>query len=84
MIHQRRNCHGKRRRNCRQRFYLQAVVALIECLDPENDWDHIKNEPKTKEDKVDNMLYKDGSPKSAIQVKPVINAFELADVKKWF
>ena len=64
-------------------FIFQAVVALIECLDPKNDWDQIKNEPKTEEDKVDIMLYKDGKPKSAIQVKSSINAFERADVKKW-
>ena len=64
-------------------FIFQAVVALIECLDPKNDWDQIKNEPNTKEDKVDIMLYKDGNPKSAIQVKSSINAFEGPAVERW-
>ena len=64
-------------------FIFQAVIALIECLDPENDWDQIKNEPNTDEDKVDIMLYKDGKTKSAIQVKSSINAFERADVRNW-
>ena len=64
-------------------FIFQAVVALIECLDPDKDWDQIKNEPITDEDKVDIMLYKHGKPKSAIQVKSSINAFERADVKYW-
>ena len=64
-------------------FIFQAVVALIKCLDPENDWDQIKNEPNTEEDKVDIMLYKDGRPKSAIQVKSSINAFERPAVERW-
>ena len=64
-------------------FIFQAVVALIECLDPKNDWDQIKNEPNTKEDKVDIMLYKDGNPRSAIQVKSSINAFEGPAVERW-
>ena len=60
-----------------------AVIALIECLDPDNDWDHIKNEPKTEKDKVDIMLYKDGKIKSAIQVKSSIGAFGKPAVEKW-
>ena len=64
-------------------FIFQAIVALIECLDANNKWDKIKNEPKTNEDKVDIMLYKDGRILSAIQVKSSINAFERADVKEW-
>ena len=64
-------------------FIFQAVIALIECLDPDNDWDQIKNEPNTDEDKVDIKLYKDDRTMSAIQVKSSINAFERADVAKW-
>ena len=41
-------------------FIFQAVIALIECLNPDNDWDQIKNEPNTNEDKVDIILYKGG------------------------
>jgi hypothetical protein len=33
-------------------FIFQAVIALIECLDSESDWDQIKNEPKTEETQV--------------------------------
>jgi hypothetical protein len=64
-------------------YIFQAIIALIECLG-RDDWDAIKNEPNTKEDKVDIMLYrKDGSILSAIQVKSSINEFERADVKRW-
>ena len=62
---------------------FQAVAALIECLDPDSDWDQIKNEPNTKEDKVDIILYKNGKPEYSIQVKSSINAFERSDVAKW-
>lgn len=64
-------------------YIFQAIIALIECLG-RDDWDVIKNEPNTDEDKVDIMLYrKDGTILSAIQVKSSINQFEKADVKRW-
>lgn len=64
-------------------YIFQAIIALIECLE-RDDWDAIKNEPNTDEDKVDIMLYReDGTILSAIQVKSSINQFERADVKKW-
>ena len=64
-------------------YIFQAIIALIVCLG-RDDWDAIKNEPNTEEDKVDIMLYrKDGSILSAIQVKSSINEFERADVKRW-
>ena len=62
---------------------FQAIVALIECLDPKNEWDQIKNEPNTDEGKVDIMLFKDRRILSAIQVKSSINGFQRADAKKW-
>jgi hypothetical protein len=49
-------------------FIFQAVIALIECLDPKKDWDRIKNEPKTEEDKVDIKLYKGERELTAIQL----------------
>ena len=75
-------------------YVFQAIIALIECLG-RDDWDAIKNEPNTDEDKVDIMLYRedgtvdimlyreDGTVLSAIQVKSSINDFKRADVKKW-
>ena len=64
-------------------YIFQTIIALIECL-VRDDWDAIKNEPNTEEDKVDIMLYrKDCSILSAIQVKSSINEFERADVKRW-
>ena len=64
-------------------YIFQAIIALIECLG-RDDWDAIKNEPNTDEDKVDIMLYReDGTILSAIQVKSSINEFERADVEKW-
>ena len=64
-------------------YIFQAIIALIECLG-RDDWDAIKNEPNTDEDKVDIMLYReDGTVLSAIQVKSSINDFKRADVKKW-
>lgn len=64
-------------------FIFQAIIALIEYLDPKNEWDQIKNEPVTKDEKVDIMLYKDGKPKSAIQVKSSINDFNKPAVERW-
>ena len=64
-------------------YIFQAIIAFIECLG-RDDWDAIKNEPNTDEDKVDIMLYReDGTVLSAIQVKSSINKFERADVEKW-
>ena len=64
-------------------FIFQAIVALIECLDPKNEWDQIKNEPNTNENKVDIKLFKDGRTMSAIQVKSSINEFRRADAMEW-
>ena len=64
-------------------YIFQAIIALIECLG-RDDWDAIKNEPNTDEDKVDIMLYReDCTILSAIQVKSSINEFERVDVKRW-
>ena len=64
-------------------FIFQSIIAMIECLN-RDDWDTIKIEPETKDDKVDIMLYSNGMPLSAMQVKSSINPFERSDVKKWF
>jgi hypothetical protein len=37
-------------------YIFQAIIALIECLEKDRDWDAIKNEPATEEEKVDIML----------------------------
>ena len=63
-------------------FIFQAIVAEIQCLE-RDDWDAIKVEPKTKNDKVDIMLYKEGKIISAMQVKSSINPFSDTKTKEW-
>ncbi len=63
-------------------FIFQAIVAEIQCLG-RNDWDAIKVEPETTNDKVDIMLYKDGEELSAMQVKSSINPFSDTKVREW-
>ena len=63
-------------------FIFQSIIAMIECLN-RDDWDTIKIEPETKDDKVDIVLYSNGMPLSVMQVKSSINPFERSDVKKW-
>ncbi len=63
-------------------FIFQAVVAEIQCFE-RDDWDAIKVEPETENDKVDIMLYKEGEILSAMQVKSSINPFSDKKVKEW-
>lgn len=63
-------------------FIFQTIVAEIQCLE-RDDWDTIKVEPETENDKVDIMLYKDGKKISAIQVKSSVNPFSDTKVKDW-
>ncbi|MBR0343624.1 MAG: hypothetical protein IJH64_15485 [Oscillospiraceae bacterium] len=49
-------------------FIFQSIISMIECLN-RDDWDTIKIEPETKDDKVDIMLYSNGMPLSATHVK---------------
>jgi hypothetical protein len=55
---------------------------MIECLD-KTDWDAIKLEPETEDDKVDISFYASGKMLRAIQVKSSRNAFEKSDVERW-
>ena len=64
-------------------FIFQTIVAEIQCLE-RKDWDAIKVEPETTNDKVDIILYSDGKILSAIQVKSSINPFERSAVRSWF
>ena len=63
-------------------FIFQSIIAMIECLD-RSDWDAIKVEPETVNDKVDIMFYRNGRILSAIQVKSSINPFRERDVETW-
>lgn len=63
-------------------FIFQAIVAEIQCLE-RDDWDAIKVEPETENDKVDIMLYREGKKISAIQVKSSVNPFSDTKVKDW-
>ena len=63
-------------------FIFQTIIAEIQCIE-NNEWDAIKVEPETANDKVDIMLYKDGKILSAIQVKSSTNPFERSAVRKW-
>ena len=63
-------------------FIYQTIVAMIECLD-KTDWDAIKLEPETEDDKVDISFYASGKMLRAIQVKSSRNAFEKSDVERW-
>ena len=63
-------------------FIYQTIVAMIDCLE-RNDWDAVKIEPLTMDEKVDIHLYKKGMILSAIQVKSSKNAFQRSDVDRW-
>ena len=63
-------------------FIYQTIVAMIECLD-KTDWDAIKLEPETKNDKVDISFYANGKMLRAIQVKSSRKAFDKPDVEEW-
>lgn len=63
-------------------FIFQSIIAMIECMD-RNDWDAIKMEPETKNDKVDIILYRNGKVLSAIQVKSSEYPFGYKSVKEW-
>ena len=63
-------------------YVFQAIVALMDCLE-RYDWDEIKVEPKTDQDKVDIQLYINGEILSAIQVKSSVNAFKKSDAQNY-
>ena len=63
-------------------YIFQAIVALMDCLE-RHDWDEIKVEPKTDQDKVDIQLYSNGEILSAIQVKSSVNAFKKSDAQNY-
>ena len=66
-------------RDAQRGFIFQSIIAMIECLD-RDDWDEVKLEPYTENDKVDIQLYKRGNILSAIQVKSSENQFERISV----
>ena len=63
-------------------YIFQSIVALMDCLG-RCDWDEIKVEPNTDQDKVDIQLYSNGEILSAIQVKSSVNAFKKSDAQKY-
>ena len=63
-------------------YILQAVAALLECLDDE-DWTEIKLEPGTTEDKADFILYRDGGSVRSVQVKSSTGTFGKKAVEDW-
>ena len=63
-------------------YILQAVAALLECLD-EQEWTEIKLEPGTKEDKADFILYQEGKAVRSVQVKSSILPFGKKAVEDW-
>lgn len=69
-------------RNAQRGFIFQSIIAMIECLE-RDDWDEVKLEPDTENDKVDIHLYRRGVILSAIQVKSSEKQFERSDVTKW-
>lgn len=69
-------------RDAQRGFIFQSIIAMIECLE-RDDWDEVKLEPDTDNDKVDFQLYKDGEILSAIQVKSSKNKFARSKVRKW-
>ena len=69
-------------RDAQRGFIFQSIIAMIECLE-RDDWDEVKLEPDTANDKVDIQLYKDGTVLSAIQVKSSRNQFKRYNVSNW-
>lgn len=62
-------------------FKCQSIIALLECLE-RNDWDAIKIEPETEQDKADFFLYRNGKIITAIQVKSSVNSFGKPSVER--
>ena len=69
-------------RDAQRGFIFQSIIAMIECLE-RDDWDEVKLEPDTDNDKVDIQLYKDRGILSALQVKSSKNKFARCKVRKW-
>ena len=65
-----------------QGYVYQGIAALLDCFENE-DWDRIKLEPQTQNDKVDIMLMKGNVVIKAIQVKSSKNEFGGPMIKKW-
>ena len=63
-------------------YILQAVAAMLECLGNTR-WTDIKLEPRTKEDKVDFILYQNKKAIHSVQVKSSINPFSKTSVESW-
>lgn len=63
-------------------FIYQSIIAMMECLE-RDDWDAVKVEPQTDNDKVDIQLYKKGVILTAIQVKSTKGSFSKPEVERW-
>lgn len=63
-------------------YIYQGIAALLDCFENE-DWDQIKLEPQTPEDKVDIMMMKGNVIIKAIQVKSSKNVFYGPSVEGW-
>ncbi|MDY3618789.1 SAVED domain-containing protein [Agathobaculum sp.] len=63
-------------------YVYQSVVSVLESLQ-NSDWDMVKMECETQNDKVDIALQASGKVVKAIQVKSSINLFKAKDIAKW-
>lgn len=63
-------------------YVYQGIVAVLNCLETGN-WEQIKVEPVTPNDKVDIVLKKGERILKAIQVKSSQNKFEKPSIKEW-
>lgn len=63
-------------------YMYQSITAIIEALSDDN-WDSIKIEPQTKDDKIDISLIDHEKVIRSIQVKSSINKFGSGNIKKW-
>lgn len=63
-------------------YVYQVLVAVFKCFQLD-EWDQVKVEPLTDNDKVDILLKNDKVITNAIQVKSSINKFEKPNLERW-
>lgn len=63
-------------------YLLQTLVALLDSMEPSNNWEQIAIEPSNSDEKVD-ILWVSDELRKAVQVKSSRNQISLPTVKKW-
>ena len=63
-------------------YLIQTLIALLDALNNENQWDSVTLEPNVEWEKID-ILWEYPGSKKAVQVKSSQNSFVDRDISKW-